>query len=466
MTDAAPKSAASPRRLAPPDISIAGIAKLASPMFIANVAVLGNVTIDTIMAGRLGAEDLAAVALGGAATGSIIMLLVGIIQGLSPICGHHFGARRFERIGFEACQAAYIAAVLALIGIPLLCWTSFWTDLGQVSGRIAELTSLYLIFSAISVPSGLINRIFVSVNAAISRPRTTMWISLIMLALKAPVNAVFMYGWLGVPAMGGAGAGVSNAIIYGLSTFLFAGAFLKDPACRPMHPARWYAPDFRALKEQLRIGIPIGLSVFFEVSSFTLMAIFISRLGAIAVSAHQIVSNIMATFYMIPLSIGLAASVLVAQSLGAGFPKVAETVSHRTLKIAVAIALTVSTALYFSSSFVIGIYTKEAEVAAVAGVIIACGVVYHPFDAVQAVCGFILRGYRIAWFPMIVSGVALWCFGLGCGYRLGFYPTFLGAPMGPLGFWYGCTAGLILAAAALAAYALLHARKVAKAASS
>ena len=454
--------ATKPARLSPPDISISGLAKLAAPIYIANLAVLGNVTIDTIMAGHLGAEHLAAVALGGAATGSILIALVGVIQGLAPICGHHFGAKRYDRIGFEGCQALYIALILSLIGIPVIAWTGLWTDLGQVTGKIAELTSGYLLFSAASIPFGLINRIFISINASINRPRITMWISLIMLALKAPVNAIFMYGLFGLPQLGGAGAGLSNAILYAFSTLLFVAAFWKNPACRQVHPHHFYRPDWRAIREQLRIGIPIGLSVFFEASSFALMAVFISRIGPIAVSAHQIVSNIMATFYMTPLSIGIASSVLVAQCLGAGFPLFAERMTRRALGSAIIVSLIMSAALYLSSSFVISIYTSESSVRNIALILIVCGIFYHPFDAIQAVGGFVLRGYKITWIPMLVSGIALWCLGLGFGYQLCFATTFLGEPKGPLGFWIGCTTGLVLAAAALSAYALIHARRLAR----
>lgn len=306
-------------RLTPPDISVGGLAKLASPIFVANLAVMGNATIDTIMAGRLGAEDLAAVALASASTGCIFMLLVGIVQGLSPICGHHFGARKFEQIGFEINQSLYLVLLLSIFGIGILSWTSFWTDLGGVTGRIASLASLYLIASAVAVPAALLNRVFISVNAAVNQPRITMWISLLMLALKAPVNALFMYGLFGLPELGGAGAGVGNAVLAWFGLIFYAGYFFKGAHYKPMHAKRWFGPSFAALKEQLRIGLPIGLSVFFEVSSFTLMAIFISRMGAVAVSAHQIVSNITSTLYMVPLSIGIAASVLVSQCLGAGF---------------------------------------------------------------------------------------------------------------------------------------------------
>ena len=411
-------------RLTPPDISVGGLAKLASPIFVANLAVMGNATIDTIMAGRLGAEDLAAVALASASTGCIFMLLVGIVQGLSPICGHHFGARKFEQIGFEINQ------------------------------------SLYLIASAVAVPAALLNRVFISVNAAINQPRITMWISLLMLALKAPVNALFMYGLFGLPELGGAGAGVGNAVLAWFGLIFYAGYFFKGAHYKPMHAKRWFGPSFDALKEQLRIGLPIGLSVFFEVSSFTLMAIFISRMGAVAVSAHQIVSNITSTLYMVPLSIGIAASVLVSQCLGAGFPDAAERITRRSLAVTVAISATACCLLFIFSHFIISIYTTDIAVMQIAGTLILCGVIYHTFDAAQSVSSFILRGYKIAWVPMIVSGVALWGVGLFGGYNLAFRESFLGAPLGPLGFWIACACGLILSGITLVSFALYHARSV------
>ena len=233
-------------RLTPPDISVGGLAKLASPIFVANLAVMGNATIDTIMAGRLGAEDLAAVALASASTGCIFMLLVGIVQGLSPICGHHFGARKFEQIGFEINQSLYLVLLLSIFGIGILSWTSFWTELGGVTGRIASLASLYLIASAVAVPAALLNRVFISVNAAINQPRITMWISLLMLALKAPVNALFMYGLFGLPELGGAGAGVGNAVLAWFGLIFYAGYFFKGAHYKPMHAKRWFGPSFDA----------------------------------------------------------------------------------------------------------------------------------------------------------------------------------------------------------------------------
>ena len=186
--------------LTPPKTSFRALAKLAGPIFVANVAIVGSGTIDTIMGGHLGKDHLAAIALGISATICVVMALVGILQALSPIAGHHYGARKYRQIGEALQQNMWLGAFLSLIGMPILLWTDFWIGMGEVKGEVARMTAIYLTCTAVSLPASLFARTFISVNAALSRPNITMWVSLGMLALKAPLNAVFMYGLLGFPS--------------------------------------------------------------------------------------------------------------------------------------------------------------------------------------------------------------------------------------------------------------------------
>ena len=202
-----------PQRLTPPDISGRAIAKLAGPIFVANIAIVGGGTIDTIMAGHLGADHLAAIALGLASMIMVFMGLVGILQGMSPLAGHHFGARKYEKIGFELSQCLWLALLLCFIGMPLLGCTEIWTNLAQAQGPVKEMASQYLLISMFGLPAALGGRAFIALNAAVSRPKVTMYVSLAMLVFKAPLNAVFMYGWLGFDALGGAGAALSSTIL-------------------------------------------------------------------------------------------------------------------------------------------------------------------------------------------------------------------------------------------------------------
>ena len=210
-----------PQNLLPPDISFKALLRLAGPIFVANVAIIGSGTIDTIMGGQLGAEHLAAIALGIAATISVLMGLVGILQGLSPVAGHHYGARKMTEIGIDLGQAMWLVLGFSLVGVPILMATDFWMELGGAKGEVARMATQYMFWTALALPGSMAARTFIAVNAAVSRPRVTMWVSLAMLALKAPLNAVFMYGLFGLPALGGGGAGISFFILTYLSLIAY-----------------------------------------------------------------------------------------------------------------------------------------------------------------------------------------------------------------------------------------------------
>ena len=458
MSSTSPSNEAAPHRLSPPDIGPLAIVKLAAPIFIANLSIMGSATIDTVMAGRLGAEHLAAVALASATMVMIFISLVGILQGLSPISGHHYGARQYERIGFELAQSLWLGAILLMIGLVLILQTDFWVSFGGATGEVARMTRDYLYYSAWGLPAAILSRPFVATNAAVNRPKMTMYVSIGALLMKIPLNALFMYGLCGLPALGGAGAGASSCINFWLALLAYWCIWRFDPFYAPMRIKHFYAPNPSAVWQQLKLGIPIGLSTFFEVSSFTLMAIFISRIGTIDVAAHQIVANITATLYQIPFSLGIAVSVLVAQCLGAGYPQKAEEVTFRTLKGGVSIALCCAAFLYFAREPLVTLYTTDPAVHALAVSLLIYGVIYHSTDACQSISSFAMRGYRVTFWPMMVYGVLLWAVGLGGGYWLGFDARILGGPFGAEGFWAATAVGLALAGVALSLMAVCVAR--------
>lgn len=443
-----------PHRTEAPDISLTGLFKLATPLLVANLAIMGGATIDTVMAGRIGAEHLATVALGSATSVMVLFGVVGTLQGLSPIAGHHFGARKYSKIGFELTQNLWIAVFLALLGGLICAQTDFWTEFGGVSGRVAQMTRDYLLASVLGVPAAIISRSYIAVNAAVNRPRVTMYVALMMLATKIPLNIIFMYGWLGVPALGGAGAGWSLAVNAWLGLAAYYLVWRLDPYYDRMRPDRFYWPDVRALWAQLKLGVPIGLSVFFEVSSFTLMAIFISRIGTTDVAAHQIVANITATLYQVPLSLAIAVSILVSQCLGAGFPDKAREITLRTFKTATCLAVMGSVLLYVAGDPLVALYTKDAAVHTLAVSLLIFGIIYHVTDALQTVGSFSLRGYRITFVPMLIYGILLWAVGLGGGYWAGFHAQQFGGPYGAAGFWAATALGLVLAGLSLSSMAL------------
>ncbi len=431
-------------RLTPPSTSYLSILRLSLPIWISNITVVGGGTIDTMMVGQLGANDLAGVAVGIAITVSVFMGLVGIMQGLSPIAGHHFGAGSYQRIGYEFHQTLILVAMISVLGIGLLCYTPFWMKVTNSTPEVAAVASMYLIISAFGLPAALGGRAYVALNAAVSRPKVTMWISLCMVILKIPFNYLFIYGFGPLPALGGAGCAMSSTFLTWISLVCYWLIWHYDKFYVRMRLPKFSKPDLKAMVGQLKLGIPIGLSSFFEVTSFTFMTIFISRMGATIVSGHQIVANLTSLFYMLPLSFGIATTVLVSQSLGAKSPQSAKTATFRGLKLAGFCAFISCCIIYFYKSSLLSLYSNEAAVISIATSLIGYACFFHFFDALNCVGSFAMRGYRVTVTPMILYGVLLWGVGLGLGSILAFTNFFTAEPLSAKGYWIGITTGLTL----------------------
>lgn len=433
-----------------PGVATRDIVRLAWPLFFANLAIVGNGTIDAVMAGRLSPEDLAAVAVASSIYVTVYVGFMAVLQALSPIAGHHFGAQRWHAIGEDLQQALWLAVLLLALALPFVLATGVWMRIAGLEGRVADIATDYLHAVAFGLPAALGTRAYAALNAAVSRPQVTMAVNLAALALKAPLNAVFMFGWGPVDPMGGAGAGVATAVLAWLAFALSVAIWRIDGYYARFRSPAVQRPRWRRQRELLRLGVPIGFATLFEVTSFTFMAILIARLGATAVAGHQIVANLVALLFMVPLSIGLATSVLVAQSLGAAAPRQARSVAWRGLRLATAIALAAASALWLLREPVVGWYTRDAAVAAVALSLLALAVPFHVADAVQGTCSFVLRGYRQTLWPMVIYGVALWGLGLGGGAWIAYNETWLGPPRGAIGFWEAALVAVTLTAAALA----------------
>ncbi|HVE89188.1 MAG TPA: MATE family efflux transporter [Burkholderiaceae bacterium] len=449
--------------LTPPDTSTRAFVKLASPLFVANLALVGTGTIDTVMAGRLSATDLAAVAVGTSIYISVYIGLMGVLQGLSPIAGHHYGAQRWRAIGDDLQQALWLSLTLAIIGLPLLLATDTWLTFAQVDAEVKSKCTAYLHATAYGLAAALAARAYVALYAAVSRPRITMVINLFALAAKAPLNAVFMYGYGSIPAMGGAGAGVSTAVLAWLMLVMNFGAWRFDSSFARFRSKSIHMPRLRRQRELLKLGIPIGLSVLFEVTSFTFMSVLIARLGTAAVAGHQIIANLIALLFMMPLALGIATSVLVAQALGAGDAHVARRAALRGLRLTISIAVAAAITVWLFREQIVGLYTIDAAVGSIAMSLLGLAAVFHVFDAGQGVAGFALRGYKNTLWPMVIYGVALWAIGLVGGFWIGLHATPFGPPRGPAGFWEAALLGIAIAAIALTCLTVVVSKRATRA---
>jgi MATE family multidrug resistance protein len=427
------------------------IVKLGWPVLIAQVAVMINGVIDTVMAGRLSAADLAAVGIGASIYISIFVTLMGVLIALTPVVAQLYGAGRMAEIGEEVRQSAWLGAMLAVVAFVLIYFPDPFLALAQVAPDVEVKTRSYLRSVALGIPAMLMFRVFYSFTTAVSKPRVIMALNLAGLALKIPLNLVFMHGFLGMPALGGPGCAVSTAII---SWTLAIAAWLVcrfDPGYRPFHVfARWSWPRWGDQLRLLQIGLPIGFNFLVDVTSFTFMALFIARLGTASSGGHQIAGNLTSLIYMMPLAMASATGVLTGQAIGAGDPRRARLVGMVGIGSGLVCACVVGLLVWFGRDAIAALYTRDDEVKAIAATLLAYVAGYHLFDAVSAVAVSALRGYKKTVVPMLCNIVALWGLGLGGGYLLAFGDARLGAP----GFWIGGTAGLIVGCILIVLYFL------------
>jgi multidrug resistance protein, MATE family len=407
------------------------IIRQALPVLVAQLASMGMMVIDTLLLGHYGALDLAAIAVGGGLYISVVFALVGILQALGPIAAHHVGAGRIDQAIGAFWQGIWLALLLSVPGTALLVWPDPLLALSPLEPAVEARVREVLRLLAAGVPVALLYRTFAAYTNALGRARVLMAISLAGTTLHAVLATQLVHGVGPLAPMGALGCAVSTAIVnaFGLSA---AALHLARGGAGPAHAVFRHvaAPDLRRFGEFFRLGVPMGLSNFIEITSFTLIALFVAPLGAEVVAGHRIVGNLAAIAYMVPLSIAIATLARVGQAAGARDPQRVRAATRAGMMLAMAISSVVGAAIALGAKSLVSAFSEDAAVLAVGLSLVGFVAVYQLFDAFQTVAGYALRGLKVTLAPMLVHLVAFWGVGLGAGAWLA-YPYGMGAP----GFW-------------------------------
>ncbi len=428
---------------------VPALLKLAGPILIGQLAVIAFGVLDTAMTARYSADDLAALAMASAIFISVYVGLTGVISALAPIAGQLFGAKRFDEIGEEVRQATWLALGLTVLGSFILLNADHLLAISQVNFDIEGKARLYLSILAIGLPASMAMRVLMALHNAVSRPTVITVVQIIGLCLKLPLNLLFIYGGFGIEAMGGPGCAVATIIInwfwliITLSFVLFDGFYKSFKIF-----SRFSWPDWHRIWTLLKLGAPIGFSYLIEVTSFTFMSLFIARLGTTALAGHQTVANFGTVMYMVPLSLSIATMTLVSQAIGANRQARAEEIGWSSVFFTTSLCMTMGIIVWVYRVQLLELYDPPDEVKVFAIPLFLFIAFYQVFDALQITAAFILRAYRIAFWPMLIHAGSLWGVGLGGGYLMGFNvfgntPEFL---QGANGFWAGNSISLGLAA--------------------
>ena len=398
------------------------ISSHAGTVLVGQLAVMAFGITDTIVAGRYSDVSLAALSVASAIYISVFVALMGTLQALLPVWAELHGAGKSTEVGQSFRQALYLCALTIGVGVLILLSPGAvlrWTDVPPALRDDAE---RYLAVLALALPPALMFRMYSTLNQSLGKPRLVTGLQLGALLIKIPLTIWFVFGGAGLPPQGVVGCAWATLVVnYGL--FAIAAWMIRThPLYRPYliwQPLE--APRWRQIAGFARLGIPGGLGIMVEVTSFTLMALFIARLGVVSSAGHQIASNLAAVMYMVPLSIAIAASSRVSFWRGAGDDAKSMAAIQLGFKMVIVTSLILSTTLFFVRGWLVPLYTRNPDVIAMVVPLLAWVLVFHLFDALQALCVFVLRCFRVTVAPLLVYTVLLWGAGLGGGYLLAYH---------------------------------------------
>ncbi len=436
------------------------LAILGGPILIAQVAQMANGVIDTVMAGHASAEDLAAVGIGSSLWMPLFLFFMGLLGALQPIISGYNGARTTEKIMPATWQGLYIAAVGSVIMILLLTHVQPVLSLLNLEPRTAGITQGYLDAFAWGVPAMLLMTALRGLTDGLGHTRVIMAFSVLSTLINLPLNYIFIYGKLGLPAMGGVGCGWATSLSNGTAAIALLVYLNRSAVYKHFHLlADWVKPDLAGIRYVLKLGIPIGFTIFVEASLFSVIALFLAPLGPVVVAGHQIALNVVSLLFMLPLSIGMALTLRVSFLIGAGAPDTARLISRSSLILASAVALVFAILLFVFSEEIAALYTSDAAVQEVTISLLVFAAFFQIADVIQVTCISALRGYKDTAIPMLIMLFSFWGVGLPLGYVLTFTDWLVPA-MGAAGFWVGLTGGLASASVLLGLRLFLYAPAV------
>jgi len=415
--------------------------QLMLPILVTQFAQAGLGLIDTIMAGHLSPTDLAAIAVGVGLWIPIMLLFSGIMIATTPLVAEANGARDFNNIPTIARQSLWMAFMLGILAMLVLQLMPFLLPLFGVPENLQPKAGLFLHAIGSGMPAVTMYAALRGYSEALGYPRPVTAISLLALLVLVPLNMIFMYGLGLIPALGSAGCGFATSILQWLMLIALAGYIYKGRAYRKTQVfSQWEKFNPVWAKRILKLGFPIGLAIFFEVSIFSTGAIILSPLGETVVAAHQIAISVTSQLFMIPMSLAIALTIRVGMYYGEKNWHAMRKVQHLGLITATVFAVLTMLVMWIFRSEIVAVYTRDLAVTHMALYLILFAIAYQLMDAWQVSAAGCLRGMQDTKGPMWITLLAYWVIAFPVGIYLARFTR-----MGAAGVWTGLIVGLSVA---------------------
>ena len=419
--------------------------RLAWPVVVSELGWMAMFVVDTMMVGRISAEAIGAVSLGGAVVHAVSVFGVGLLLGLDPLVSQAWGARKLRDCHHFLVQALYISVVLSPLLMGLVWLYVPILETFGVDRAVEALARPYMEALIWSIPALML---FTAFRRYLQGMGLVGWVMVVLVSanlINVAANWIFIFGNLGFPAMGATGAGWAT---FASRTYMFlavvAYVVVRERRKSPGLNETSLRPAAADIRNIIRLGFPAALQIALEVGVFAAGTTLIAKLGAVPLASHQIALNCAAVTFMVPLGVSSAGAVRVGHALGRGEPAEARTAGWAALLLGAGFMSCAALSFFLFPAAILRTFTTDTGVLSMGVTLLYVAALFQLSDGIQIVATGILRGAGETRIPMISTFVGHWVLGLPIGYWLGFTWGW-GAP----GVWTGWVVGLTTVAIAL-----------------
>jgi MATE family multidrug resistance protein len=416
--------------------------KLAAPMALTQLGQIAMMTTDLAFIGRLGDAAVGASALAGTVYFIAFTVGMGLVSAVAPLAAQAFGARD-PRMVRRSVRSGLWAGFL--ISLPIMVFPLRGEQILQALGQAAQpahLAQQYLFGLVWGVAPALWFIAIRSFMGAVNRPQPVLWITLAAIPVNALLVYLLLYGELGLPRLGLFGVGLATATVNGGSFLAGLWIATRREPFRGYHIlARLWRIDWDLMRQLAVIGAPISIALMLEWGLFSSAALLMGMISTTALAAHQIALQVTSILFMVPLGIGMAATVRVGQAVGRNDAAGVKRAGQVAMGLGIAIAVVLTTVVIMLRFAIADLFLGEGPAHAgatvtLAGALLVIGGTFFITDGLQTIAAGALRGMNDTRIPLAFAAVSYWGVGFWSAYALAFR-TALGAS----GVWIGLSLG-------------------------
>lgn len=383
--------------------------KIFFPILIYQFANYSASFVDTAMTGQYNTMDLAGVSMATSIWNPFFTFLTGIVSALVPIIGHHLGRGKKEEVASDFYQFIYLALGLSvvLLGMVLFLAPTILNHIG-LEAAVAAVAVRYLWFLSIGIIPLLLFSVIRSLLDSLGLTKLSMYLMLLLLPLNSGFNYLLIYGAFGVPELGGAGAGLGTSLAYWVLLGISVLVLFKQEKLKALHLEKRIPLNIDKIKEGVRLGLPIGGTVFAEVAVFSVVGLIMAKFSSLIIASHQSAMNFSSLMYAFPMSISSAMAIVVSYEVGAKRFDDAKTYIGLGRWTALIFAAFTLTFLYIFRGNVASIYGNDPKFIDLTARFLTYSLFFQLADTFAAPLQGILRGYKDTVIPFYLGLLGYW----------------------------------------------------------